>query len=60
VEDTVPTLEGLNDTLAVQANWDPKAAKMKADDFVDLRFVNDLKKSGFIEKLYGHDKMSKF
>jgi NitT/TauT family transport system substrate-binding protein len=60
VEDTYPTLEGLNDTLAVQANWDPKAAKVNARDFVDLRFVNDLKKSGFIDKLYGHEKMSKF
>ena len=60
VEDTDPTLEGLNDTLAVQANWDPKAAKVKAEDFVDLRFVDDLKRSGFIEKLYGRDKMSKF
>ena len=60
VEDTYPTLEGLNDTLAVQANWDPKAAKAKAENFVDLRFVKDLKKSGFIDKLYGREKMSKF
>jgi NitT/TauT family transport system substrate-binding protein len=60
VEDTYPTLEGLNDTLAVQANWDPKAAKAKAEDFVDLRFVNDLKQSGFIAKLYGNEKLSKF
>jgi ABC-type nitrate/sulfonate/bicarbonate transport system substrate-binding protein len=60
VEDTYPTLAGLNDTLAVQANWDPKAAKAKAEDFVDLRFVENLKKSGFLEKLYRGDKMSKF
>jgi NitT/TauT family transport system substrate-binding protein len=60
VEDTYPTLEGLNDTLAVQANWDPKAAKAKAEDFVDLHFVDKLKKSGFLEKLYGGAKMSKF
>ena len=59
-EDTYPTLEGLNDTLAVQANWDPKAAKTKAQDYVDLRFVEQLKKSGFLEKLYGGQKMSKF
>jgi NitT/TauT family transport system substrate-binding protein len=52
-EDTYPTLEGLKDTLEVQANWDPKAAKAKAEDFVDLRFVEQLKKSGFIDKLYG-------
>jgi NitT/TauT family transport system substrate-binding protein len=60
VEDTYPTLEGLNDTLAVQANWDPKAAGVKAENFVDLRFVDKLKKSGFLEKLYGGHKMSKF
>jgi ABC-type nitrate/sulfonate/bicarbonate transport system substrate-binding protein len=60
VEDTYPTLEGLNDTLAVQANWDPKAGKMKADDFVDLRFVDHLKKSGLLEKLYGGANLSKF
>jgi NitT/TauT family transport system substrate-binding protein len=59
-EDTYPTLEGLNDTLAVQANWDPKAAKTKAQDYVDLRFVEQLKKSGFLETLYGGQKMSKF
>ncbi|HSF56724.1 MAG TPA: ABC transporter substrate-binding protein [Candidatus Binatia bacterium] len=60
VEDTHPTLDGLNDTLAVQANWDPKAAKAKAEDFVDLHFVDNLKKSGFLEKLYGGAKLSKF
>jgi NitT/TauT family transport system substrate-binding protein len=53
VEDTYPTIEGLKNTLEIQAGVDPKAAKAKAEDFVDLRFVDDLKKSGFIEKLYG-------
>ena len=53
VEDTHPTLEGLKNTLEIQASLDPKAAKAKAEDFVDLRFVDELKKSGFIEKLYG-------
>ena len=52
-EDTYPTLAGLSDTLAVQSNWDPKAATAKAEDFVDLRFVKNLKRSGFIDKLYG-------
>jgi ABC-type nitrate/sulfonate/bicarbonate transport system substrate-binding protein len=60
VEDTYPTLEGLNDTLAVQANWDPKAAKAKAEEFVDLRFVDQLKKSGLLAKLYGGANLSKF
>ena len=59
-EDTYPTLEGLNDTLVVQANWDPKAASAKAEHFVDLRFVEKLNKSGFLERLYGVSKVSRF
>ncbi len=58
-EDMRPTIEGLRDTLAVQASWDPKAGKAKAEDFVDLRFVNGLKRSGFIDKLYGRAEMSR-
>jgi ABC-type nitrate/sulfonate/bicarbonate transport system substrate-binding protein len=58
-EDTAPTMEGLSDTLAVQASWDPKAAKAKAADFVDLRFVHNLKHSGFLDKLYGRTHMSR-
>jgi NitT/TauT family transport system substrate-binding protein len=53
VEDTYPTLEGLKNTLEIQASIDPKAAKAKAEDFVELRFVDELRKSGFIDKLYG-------
>ena len=58
--DTHLTLEGLNDTLAVQADWDPNAASAKAENLVDLRFVKKLRKNGFLEKLYGGHKMSKF
>lgn len=53
VEDTYPTLEGLRNTLEIQSSWDPKAAKAKVEDFVDLRFVDELKKTGFIDQLYG-------
>ena len=53
VADTYPTLEGLRNTLEVQACGIPKVTKAKAEDFVDLRFVDQLKSSGFIEKLYG-------
>lgn len=53
VEDTYPTMEGLRNTLEIQATLDPKAAKARADDFVDLRFVEELRKTGFVEKLYG-------
>ena len=42
VEDTYPTLEGLKQTLEVQALTDPRAARAKAEDFVDLRFVDKL------------------
>ena len=57
-EDLHPTLEGLSDTLAVQAAWDPKAGKAKAQDMVDLRFVENLKKSGFVDQLYGRANVS--
>ncbi len=60
VDDTYPTLEGLQDTLEVQAAWDRKAASAKVSDFVDLRFVDQLKKSGFIDQLYGRHEVSKF
>lgn len=53
VEDTYPTLEGLKQTLEVQALTDPRATKTKPDDFVELRFVDEMKKSGFVDKLYG-------
>ena len=53
VEDTYPTMEGLRNTLEVQSSWDPKAAKAKAEDFVDLRFVDQLRSTGYIDKLYG-------
>ncbi|MBI2366974.1 MAG: ABC transporter substrate-binding protein [Deltaproteobacteria bacterium] len=53
VEDTYPTLEGLKQTLEVQVLTDPRASKAKAEDFVDLRFVDEMKKSGFVDKLYG-------
>src|SRR5262249_23002683 len=52
VEDVYPTLEGLKNTLEIQATLDPKAAKAKVEDFVDVRFVDELKKSGFIDSLY--------
>jgi ABC-type nitrate/sulfonate/bicarbonate transport system substrate-binding protein len=53
VEDAYPTMEGLRNILEIQASIDPKAAKAKAEDFVELRFVDELKKDGFVEKLYG-------
>jgi ABC-type nitrate/sulfonate/bicarbonate transport system substrate-binding protein len=52
VEDVYPTLEGLKNTLEIQASFDSKAAKVKVEDFVDTRFVDELKKSGFVDLLY--------
>ncbi len=53
VENTYPTLEGLKTTLDVQALTDPRAKKLKPEDFVELRFVDEMRKSGFVDKLYG-------
>src|SRR5262249_33197060 len=52
VEDVYPTLEGLKNTLEIQASFDPNAAKGKVEDFVDTRFVDELRKSGFVDLLY--------
>ena len=57
-DDLHPTLEGLSDTLAVQAAWDPKAGKAKAQEIVDLRFVDNLKRSGFFDRLYERTNVS--
>ncbi len=53
VEDTYPTVEGLRNTLEIQASFDPRALKAQVGDLVDLRFVDELKKTGFLNKLYG-------
>ncbi|HKX50217.1 MAG TPA: hypothetical protein VJQ48_07260 [Candidatus Binatia bacterium] len=53
VEDTYPTLEGIKNILEIQATIDPKAAKARPEDFVDFGFLDELKKSGYLDKLYG-------
>lgn len=53
VDSTYPTIEGLRNTLDIQAALDPKAAYAKVEDFVELRFVDEIRKSGFLENLYG-------
>jgi ABC-type nitrate/sulfonate/bicarbonate transport system substrate-binding protein len=60
VRDTFPTLEGLQNTLDAQSSWDPKASGAKAENVVNLRFVKELKKSGFIDRLYNGGKEKKF
>ncbi len=56
VEDVYPTLEGLKNTLEIQASFDPRAAKAKVEDFVDVRFVDELRKTGFIDLLYNRER----
>lgn len=56
IEDTYPTLDGLKNTLDVQSLTDPRASKAKAEDLVELQFVDELRKTGFVEKLYGRKK----
>jgi NitT/TauT family transport system substrate-binding protein len=51
VDDGYPTLEGLKQTLDIQAITDVRAAKAKAEDFVDLRFVDEIRRSGYVSKL---------
>jgi len=51
VDDTYPTVEGLRNILDIQAEIEPKAAKAKPEDILELRFVDDLKKSGFLAQL---------
>jgi ABC-type nitrate/sulfonate/bicarbonate transport system substrate-binding protein len=51
VDDGYPTVEGLRQTLEIQALTDARAAKVKAEDFVELRFVEEVRKSGFLGKL---------
>jgi NitT/TauT family transport system substrate-binding protein len=52
VGDTYPTLEGLKNILQIQALTDSRAVKAKPEDFFDFRFVDELKQSGFLDRLY--------
>ena len=45
--------EGLQSILDEVARVDPRAKKIKAEDLVDRRFLDEMKSSGFFEKLWG-------
>jgi NitT/TauT family transport system substrate-binding protein len=47
-----PTLKGIQVMLREMGAKDPKAAAAKPEQFVDLTFVRELDKSGFIDRLY--------
>src|SRR5215475_10798470 len=51
-EKPYPTLKGIQIMLRELGAKDPKAAEAKPEQFVDLRFVGELDKSGFIDRLY--------
>jgi PIN domain nuclease of toxin-antitoxin system len=35
------------------AQSDPRAKKIKPDDFIDRRFLDEMNKSGFFDRLWG-------
>ena len=45
--------KGIEAILAEQAEKDPQAKQAKAEDFIDMRFMNELEKEGFFKKLWG-------
>jgi len=47
-----PTLEGIKNILESLAETDPKAKTAKPEDFVDMSFIKELDKSGFVDDLY--------
>lgn len=51
-----PTLEGLKTILDQLGQKDPKARAAKPQDFVDMRFIEEFDKSGFIDSLYARKK----
>jgi NitT/TauT family transport system substrate-binding protein len=51
-EKPYPTMKGIQIMLREMGAKDPKVASAKADQFVDLSFISELDKSGFIERLY--------
>jgi len=47
-----PTLAGIKMILDSVAEKNPRAAKAKAEDFAEMRFIRELDESGFIDRLY--------
>jgi len=45
--------EGMQSILDEVARVDPRAKKIKAEDLVDRRFLDEMKSSGFFDKLWG-------
>jgi NitT/TauT family transport system substrate-binding protein len=47
-----PSLEGFKLILSSLAEKNPKARTAKPEDFADLRFINELDQTGYIDNLY--------
>ncbi len=45
--------EALQAILDEVAQIDPRAKKVKPHDLMDLRYIDEMEKSGFFDKLYG-------
>ena len=45
--------KGMETILAELGETDPQAKQAKPDDFMDMRFMNELEKEGFFKKLWG-------
>jgi len=45
--------KGMEAIINEVAQTEPKAKEAKADDFIDMRFMNELEKEGFFKKLAG-------
>ena len=51
-EKPYPTMKGIRIVLKEMASKNPKAEAATPDQFVDLTFIRELDKSGFIDRLY--------
>jgi hypothetical protein len=47
------TNEGIQSILDEVSRTDPRAKQIKSHDLIDRRFLNEMNKSGFFEKLWG-------
>ncbi|MBI2360667.1 MAG: ABC transporter substrate-binding protein [Deltaproteobacteria bacterium] len=45
--------KGIETILAELADKEPQAKQAKPEDFIDMRFMNELEKQGFFKKLWG-------
>jgi hypothetical protein len=49
-------LEGIQSTLDEIAPTDPRAKTVKPQEMVDMRYLDEMEKSGFMEQLWGGKK----